>query len=117
MACVLIVDDTPDCLDALARLLHRLGHTVECARDGNEALELLTRFRPDKIILDIMMPVMDGVDFLRVMRRNPEWNGIPVIVFTGCGEDYRILELAALGVAEVFVKGSADIGALLKLVA
>src|SRR5262245_15496737 len=117
MASVLVVDDTPDSLDLLSRLLRICGHTVQCARDGHEALDALSRSHPDKIILDMMMPGMDGVDFLRVMRRNPEWKDIHVIVFTGCGDQHRTKELATLGVTGIFQKGSSDIESLLKLVA
>ena len=84
MSAVLIVDDTPDCSDPLARLLRRRGHTVVCAPGGMEALALLAGFRPDVIVLDLMMPVMDGVSFLEALRGDPERKDIRVVVFSGC---------------------------------
>jgi two-component system response regulator CpxR len=116
MSRILIVDDTRDSLELLAKLLRAHGHTIECASDGHQALESLLHSRPDMIVLDIMMPVMDGVDFLRYMRSNPEWSGIRVIVFTGRGGDYQTRELAELGVEGILLKGSSDIGTLVKLV-
>jgi len=114
---ILLVDDTPDCLTPLTRLLKLDGHMVECAGDGQQALDVLERFAPDTIILDLMMPVMDGVSFLQVMRRNPQWKDIRVIVYTGYGEGPRTKQLAGLGVSEVLMKASADVNQLLTLVA
>ena len=117
MSAVLAVDDTPDCLEPLAKLLRLSGHTVRCASDGMEALAALARFRPDVIILDLMMPVMDGVSFLDVMRRNPAWKDIRVVVFTGNSDALPARRLAELGVGEVFLKGSVDYQRLLNAVA
>ena len=68
MSAVLVVDDTAHCTEPLARLLQKSGHTVRCAANGREALATLIRFQPDVIILDMHMPVMDGVTFLHAMR-------------------------------------------------
>lgn len=70
MSAELVVDDTPDCLEPLATLVRIIVHTVETAADGIDGLKMLARFRPDVNVLDLMMPVMDGVSFLEVMRRN-----------------------------------------------
>src|SRR5438046_5222242 len=102
---ILLVDDTPDCLRPLTRLLKLEGHTVECAGDGEQALDVLGRFTPDTIILDLMMPVMDGVSFLEAMRQNPQWKNIRVIVCTGYGEGPRAKQLSGLGVSEILSKG------------
>lgn len=117
MNAVLVVDDTPDCLEPLAKLLRLSGHSVETATNGMDALKLLARFRPDVIVLDLMMPVMDGVSFLDVMRRNAAWKDIRVIVFTGYGDALPARRLTDLGVAEVFLKSATDFGQLLKALA
>jgi len=117
MSTVLVVDDTLDCAEPLARLLRKSGHTVQCAANGREALAKLIRFRPDVIILDMMMPVMDGVTFLEAMRCNPAWQGTRVVVFTGCGDALPAGQLAELGVVEVLLKASVDFERLLKVVA
>lgn len=116
MSTVLVVDDTADCLEPLARLLRKDGHTVQCAANGREALSRLIRFQPDVIILDMMMPVMDGVTFLEAMRCNAAWRDVRVVVFTGCGDGLPAAKLAELGVGEVFFKASADFNRLLKVV-
>ena len=116
MSDVLVVDDTVDCAEPLARLLQKSGHTVRCAANGREALTALVRFRPDVILLDMHMPVMDGVTFLEAMRCNAAWRGVRVIVFTGYGDGLPAAQLASLGVGEVFLKASTDFNRLLKVV-
>jgi CheY-like chemotaxis protein len=111
------VDDTPDCLNPLMKLLHKAGHLVEGASKGKEALDVMERFRPDSVILDLMMPIMDGITFLEVMRRNPAWQDVRVIVFTGYGDGLNARPLAELGVEEVFLKASINYGRLIAAVA
>ena len=117
MSAVLVVDDTADCTEPLARLLQKSGHTVRCAANGHEALAALIRFRPDVILLDMHMPVMDGVTFLEVMRCNAAWKDVRVVVFTGYGDGLPAGHLAQLGVGEVLLKASTDFGRVLKAVA
>ena len=79
---VLVVDDDPDARRLFRQLLEREGWTVYEASNGEEALEQLQKSPPELILLDLMMPRMDGFDFLVHVRRHPEWTSIPVIVMT-----------------------------------
>ncbi len=80
---VLVVDDDPDILDALSEILEAEGYGVTRARNGQEALERLSPERPDLILLDLMMPVMDGWAFARHMReRGPGLSELPIIVLS-----------------------------------
>ncbi len=91
---VLLVEDDEDTRDVMARTLDKANWTVTEAGNGREALEQLGKFQPDLILLDLMMPVMDGFDFLHEMRTHTEWQDIPVIVLTAkdlTDEDRRIL--------------------------
>jgi CheY-like chemotaxis protein len=115
MALVLAVDDTPDCLEPLAKLLRLSGHAVECASHGKMALEILERLEPDVVILDLMMPIMDGFGFLEAIREQPKWKQLRVIVLTGYGHWLDARRLAQLGVGEIFLKGSFEYGRLLTL--
>ena len=117
MSAVLVVDDTADCAEPLARLLDKAGHTVRCAANGREALAALVRFRADVIVLDMHMPVMDGVTFLEALRCNAAWSAVRVVVFTGYGDALPAATLASLGVGEELLKASTDFNRLLKLVA
>jgi hypothetical protein len=68
---VLVVDDDPDILDALSEILEVEGYEVQRARNGREALERLEQMLPDVVLLDLMMPVMDGWEFARSLSPRP----------------------------------------------
>jgi len=91
---VLLVEDDPATREIMVRTLEEADWWVSEAGNGREALDQLGRGRPQVILLDLMMPVMDGFDFLIEMRANTEWQDIPVIVLTAkdlTEEDRRIL--------------------------
>ena len=80
---VLVVDDDPDILEALSEILEAEGFEIKRARNGKEALERLQPEAPDLILLDLMMPVMDGWEFAQRMRqREPAIARIPLIVLS-----------------------------------
>jgi CheY-like chemotaxis protein len=79
---VMLVEDDLETRDMMARTLEKAGWTVSEAGNGQEALDQLALRTPDLILLDLMMPVMDGFSFLAEMRIRPEWQHIPVIVVT-----------------------------------
>ena len=91
---VLTVEDDKPTRDMMARTLEKSGWTVSEAGNGREALDRLAQQEPRLILLDLMMPAMDGFDFLLEMRVHPEWKDIPVIVLTAkdlTDEDRRVL--------------------------
>ncbi|HEV2800472.1 MAG TPA: response regulator [Pyrinomonadaceae bacterium] len=79
---VLVVDDDPAARDLLRRALAKAGFQVECATDGEEALELARTLRPEAITLDVMMPGIDGWATLAALKADPELSHIPVIMLT-----------------------------------
>lgn len=79
---ILIVDDDKDILSAIKMILELHGYAIESASNGKEALELLHSELPSLILLDLMMPVMDGFEFLQNIESNPKFSNIPVIVMT-----------------------------------
>jgi len=84
---VLIVDDEDDILSLLSYNFQRAGFEVELARDGLEALEKAARTQPDVIILDIMMPGMDGLEVCRRLRRDAKLRTIPIVMLTARTEE------------------------------
>ncbi len=82
MARLLVVDDDPDARRLIGLVLRRAGHDILYAEDGFQALEVMGRERPDLIILDLMMPGMDGFEVLEAMRQRTDLRGLPVIVLT-----------------------------------
>jgi two-component system response regulator MprA len=80
---VLVVEDDRELADVLADALSEYGYRVECAHDGAVAMARLESERPSAIILDLLMPEMDGLEFLGSRRDNSVLSRIPVIVLTG----------------------------------
>ncbi|MBI2831596.1 MAG: response regulator [Chloroflexi bacterium] len=86
---LLAVDDDPDILEALTMILDSQGYSVVTARDGMGALDRLKSEKPDLMILDLMMPKMDGFTVIRKLQA-PEWKDhghIPVLILTSIRED------------------------------
>ena len=79
---ILIVEDEQDLSDLLMDVLETEGHTARTAGNGLEALSRIKERRPQLILLDMMMPVMDGWQFIERLRANEEWTDIPVVVMT-----------------------------------
>lgn len=101
---ILAVDDEKDILTLLEYNLGKEGFDVVSAADGPEAIALSRSERPSLIILDIMLPNMEGTDVLKELKRAPETAGIPVIMLTAKGEEIdRVLGLE-LGADDYMVK-------------
>jgi DNA-binding response OmpR family regulator len=86
---ILVVDDDPDILDAVAMILESQGYNVVMARDGIEGLATLKAENPDLMILDLMMPKMDGFAVCKELQ-DPRWSkykDIPILILTSVRED------------------------------
>ena len=84
---VLIVDDEPDILEIISYNLIKEGYEIQTAKNGIEALDLSATFKPDLIILDIMMPKMNGVEVCRILRSRPEYNDTLIIFLTALNDE------------------------------
>jgi CheY-like chemotaxis protein len=82
MATILVVEDNEDNGDMLSRRLQRRGYRVIHAADGQEAVELAARERPDLILMDVSLPVMDGLEATRCIRARAETHTTPIIAVT-----------------------------------
>jgi len=83
---VLVADDDPFNLRLLQELCEAAGHRVMAAADGGEVLDVIARERPDLILLDVSMPVLDGFEVMRVLKADADLASIPVIVVTAAGD-------------------------------
>src|SRR4051812_7332278 len=99
---VLVVEDEKDTRDALTLLLEREDYCVRVAANGREALQRLRGERPDVILLDLAMPVMDGREFRRRQKRDPALASIPVVIVSAAAEVGQ--EAVALGAASYLDK-------------
>lgn len=93
---ILVVDDEPDIVELIAYNLKREGYQVYTAANGQEAVTTAKRVMPDLIILDIMMPKMDGIEACRIMRSMPEFKSTFMVFLTARSEEYS--EIAGFNV-------------------
>ena len=113
---ILIVDDMLISREAVSRILSGHGYETIQAMNGAEALALLKKNKVDLIMLDQMMPEVDGLTFLAGIRRFPKWKHLPVIMFTGVKDRSCVSRAQGLDVKEFLVKGEYDARELIGLV-
>jgi DNA-binding response OmpR family regulator len=99
---VLVVDDEPNIVLSLEFLMRRAGFEVEVARDGAEALTALAGRPPDLLLLDVMMPELDGFEVCERIRRQPAWQDTKIVMLTARGRDVERQRGLALG-ADAYV--------------
>lgn len=84
---ILIVDDDPDILDGILMILETQPYRLATARDGKQCMEMIRQEVPDLLILDLLMPRMDGWGVIREMRSEPRFAAVPIMVLTTVIED------------------------------
>jgi len=108
MSRILVVDDDADVREGNCRYLEAAGHTVDCVSNGREALAHVINNPPDVVLLDLVMPEMDGPSFLEVVRSYLRLQSLPVVVLTGLDESPLIHRAQTLKVNAVLLKGKAS---------
>jgi len=94
---VLIVDDEPNIIISIEFLLRQAGYTTQVAHSGEDALRILQQEPPDLVVLDIMLPGMDGFEVCQWIREHSEWNHVKIMMLTAKGRDAEISKGFALG--------------------
>lgn len=94
---VLIVDDEANIVISLEFLMEQAGYTVAVARTGEEALEKVDSFRPDLVLLDVMLPGISGFDILQRIRQHAALHEMAVIMLTAKGREVEVTKGLALG--------------------
>ena len=108
MARLLVVDDCADAARVLARLIKHHGHAVDVAYSGEDALSMLNAAAPDLVILDLMMPGIDGAEVLRRMRESPQTRTIPVAIFSAVADPAVRDHLLVKGAQDYWTKAAFD---------
>jgi CheY-like chemotaxis protein len=116
VAAVLIIEDDADTCEVLQRALEAHDHRVTCVPNGSEALVTLGARMPDLIVLDIRMPVMDGITFMQVLRSYLRWQDVPVIVVTAVNEGPDMDAIRRYDVLEIFPKARYELSDLVDAV-
>ena len=101
---ILIVDDEPNIVIPLQFLMEQNGYRTLVAQSGEEALETISKEKPDLVLLDIMLPGVDGFEVCEIVRLNPEWRKIRIIFLTAKGRDVDIAKGMVLGADEYITK-------------
>ncbi len=101
---IFIVDDEPDILEFLSYNLKKEGYVVNTASDGEEGLEKIKQVDPDLVILDIMMPKMDGVEVCRQLREDTKFDDTVVVFLTARNEDYSQIAGFEVGADDYITK-------------
>jgi DNA-binding response OmpR family regulator len=101
---ILIVDDEPSIVIPIQFLMEQQGYSVLVAENGEDALDVIYKYKPDLILLDIMLPRIDGYEVCEIVRLNPEYRDIKVIFLTAKGREVEIAKGLALGADAYIVK-------------
>lgn len=104
MARILVVEDDTDLNNAYCIILRHEGHEVVEAFDGKEALEKLKNFEPDLVLLDLLMPVMGGLEFLQQWERTKKHQDVKVLIFTNMENSPEVSEAYKLGANRCIIK-------------
>jgi DNA-binding response OmpR family regulator len=94
---ILIVDDEPSIVVPIQFLMEQQGYNVMVAENGESALDIIYKYKPDLILLDIMLPRIDGYEVCEIVRLDPRYRDIKIIFLTAKGREVEIAKGLALG--------------------
>lgn len=109
---ILIVEDDEVLLRALYLFFHNRGYTVASANEGETGLKMAERIKPNVILLDLLMPKMDGFEFIKRAKAETILEKIPIIVLSNLGHEDEMNKAKALGVQDYFIKSNTDLATL-----
>ncbi len=101
---ILIIEDEDDILDLIHFNLVKAGYRVECASTGEEGYAMARDTNPDLVLLDLMLPGMDGTEVCQRMRRSPNTEKVPIIMLTAKGEEHDVIKGLELGADDYIPK-------------
>lgn len=114
---IFFVEDEKALVETLSEFLRSRGYIVEVAYNGSDALKMLPVVRPDLILLDIVLPEMSGIDFLRqCQKKESDFAGIPVVVLTNLQGDEENFQKLGLRIEGYFVKANTNLEELARRV-
>ena len=103
---ILVVDDDAGCGRLLTALIRRLGHEAEYMPNGTRALAWLSEHPADLVLLDVMMPDMDGIEVLQRLRQDPHTSDVPVVIFSALADPQVRQQAREQGAADYWLKAS-----------
>jgi CheY-like chemotaxis protein len=112
---VLLVEDDGDIRQAMAELLQDEGYDCIVAEHGRAALDILSRQMPSLLLIDLLMPIMNGVELIARVRRDPRWSDVPMVVMTAAGDRIIGVDVQSLNVP--VLRKPVEIGSLVQVLA
>lgn len=113
---ILLVEDESLLANLLKQHLEKAGFEVMLARDGEEALTLLKKNKPDLMLLDVILPKLSGFDVLKTLKEEPGYNKVPVVIISNLGQDVDVSKGESLGAIGYFIKAKLSIEDLIQKV-
>jgi len=101
---ILIVDDEPNVVVPIQFLMEQQGYRTMMAERGEDALDMILKYKPDLILLDIMLPGIDGYEVCEIVRLNPDFRNVKIIFLTAKGREVEIAKGMALGADAYIIK-------------
>lgn len=111
---ILVVEDEEVLAKVFQEKLEKSGYEVKVAGDGEEAISLAISFKPDAIVLDLLLPKKTGFEVLETLKADGELKVIPVVVVSNLGEDSDIKKALSLGAADYYVKSEHPINEIVE---
>lgn len=105
---ILLVEDEKIIIDLLEKKLEEVGYEVSVAENGEEGLEKMREEKPDLILLDIVMPKMDGFELMEEMMKEERVDGVPVVVISNSGQPVELERAKELGASDWLIKTEFD---------
>ncbi len=116
MTKVLIIEDDEPILKLYETKLSKEGFDVSVARDGKEGIERAKNMKPEIIMLDLMMPIMNGFEAIKILKKDKDTKDIPVVFLSNYGEVSNITEGMNLGAEDYFIKAEHDPSDIIEIV-
>lgn len=115
MPTILCVDDEPTQLTLLNFAFKRSGFTVLVANDGQEAIDMTQKHKPDIILMDLMMPIKDGAAATKEIKANPETSHIPIVLFTAYEKGTMATDAVKAGALDIIRKTTTPVDLVAKI--
>jgi DNA-binding response OmpR family regulator len=112
---ILIVDDEPGIVVPVQFLMEQQGYNVMTADRGEDALDLIYQYKPDLVLLDIMLPGIDGYEVCEIVRLNPDYRDVKIVFFTAKGRETEIAKGLALGADAYITKPYSNVELVAKV--
>jgi CheY-like chemotaxis protein len=116
MTDILLIEDNDLLSQAYYMILKKSGYRVTVARNGQEGLEKLKEHKPQIVLLDMLMPVMNGVEFLKRYNSNQEYTGLKIVLLSNVADEPVVKQAMALGATTYVLKSSMGPGQLVSLI-